>query len=85
MSSNVIQRLMQDTSDSWQSQKPDNPMDTSEEIISDYAIHSAHSQDNTCGNKSPLSSEDEQHKDCMPSEVKQGKEPKEKLEIVLNC
>lgn len=72
LSTNVIKSLMQDTTNSWRSQQQDHSLDTSENMT-DYAMHSANSQDNTCGNNSPLSSEDEQQKDFVLNEIKQGK------------
>lgn len=43
------------------------------EIMTDYAILSATSQDNTCGNNSPLTSEDEQNTDYALNDFKHGK------------
>lgn len=41
-------------------------------MMTDYAIFSAASQDNTCGNNSPLSSEDEHNPDFVLNDFKQG-------------
>lgn len=71
MSPNVIPSLMQENGNSWRRQKIDSSQDISE-IMTDYAINSANSQDNTCGNNSPLTSEDEQNSDTLFNDLKQG-------------
>lgn len=68
---NTGRRLAHGTKNSFRSFRSEHSLENSE-IMTDYAVVSAASQDNTIANNSPLSSEDEQNTDFALNEFKQG-------------
>lgn len=63
--------MAQSTRSSLRSDRLEQSLENSD-VMTDYAILSATSQDNTCGNNSPLTSEDEQNTDFALNDFKHG-------------